>query len=134
MGDDDAHTSVGAHARLGVVQAGDARGVLERLPPREVVEVEAPIAAVGDVAVDDQRLVGREIEEAERVVRGVEAALDVVTAGELVVGLGGARVEHVLVPVRERAVEVGAGLGEPEREVVRRERVRWTLARRGTRW
>ena len=67
--DDDADPAVVADAGLRVVEAGDARGVLQRLPPREVVEVEAPVAAVGDVAVDDQRLVGREVEEAERVVR-----------------------------------------------------------------
>ena len=78
--------------------------------------MEAPVAALGDVAVDDERLVGREVEEAERVLRRRQPALHVVAAAEHVVGLLGARVEHVLVPVRERAVQVRRGLVEPERE------------------
>ena len=69
----------------------------------------------GMSAVDDERLVGREVEEAERVLRRRQPALHVVAAAEHVVGLLGARVEHVLVPVRERAVQVGRRLRRARR-------------------
>ena len=84
--------------------------------------MEAPVPALRDVALDDERFVGSEVEEAECVLGDLETgSRQILASTEHVVLLFGARVEHVLVPERDRPAKLGGRLVEPGGELVGRE-------------
>ena len=100
VGHDRAHTPVRPNRRLEVVAARHAAAWVDGLEPPERVQVQAPVARGRDVDLDDERLVGRQAPEAERVPGKGEALADPLRGRERVVRPLGTSGPHVVVPVR----------------------------------